>query len=285
MSSLINHSHHPHLFEADSPKAMQHFHRCKTTSSPALFQSTASNQAQLIDIVESTIDSKLIPVTTTEKPQAVVPSCSTAPSFSEEWRHFIECDLVNATSQSIIFENVTLKDCLDIITDFERYPEFLDGYFVANVHRKETKQDYTVTFKSSFMFSTVEYTLQVKVISPEHIQFNSSSSNCLINCESSFKKHGGQWILKDLKNGNIQATYFVNMEYPSLAGSSLCQQQSGIHVKAGVCSNMKEWLGKKYVPSLLESFKKRIEEYGIRRKTQFGYNSELKRHLSNQLCL
>ena len=158
-------------------------------------------------------------------------------------------------SETIVFENVNIKDCMETITDFERYPDFIDGYYNGRIVKQitdpleTTKVEYEVYLKSIVMFNTMEYT--VKFI---------RNGNDLFWIETEhgpFKKNRGGWKLRDLENGNVEATYYVNLEF---------NEQVPISVK--------EWLSKKSIPFALRAFKKRIEEYGTRRKLKAYHNHQ-----------
>lgn len=62
-------------------------------------------------------------------------------------------------SEKVIFD-ATLQQCLDVITDYESYPEFLETLTEAKIVKKSKDGKVVdVYYKATIYFKTIEYTL------------------------------------------------------------------------------------------------------------------------------
>ncbi|KAL9652812.1 hypothetical protein ABK040_010844 [Willaertia magna] len=152
-------------------------------------------------------------------------------------------------SESFVIENVTVKDCLEIITDYEKYPDFLEGHYSSKVLSR-TNSLLEVYQKSIVMFNVMEYTIKVSMDSDGVTWIESGET-------TPFKKFRGGWRLSQLDNGNVEATYYLNIEF-----------QTGVPIP------VKEWLSKKGIPVTLQAFKRRIEEHSTKKKIKQYYNDQ-----------
>ncbi|KAG2374092.1 hypothetical protein C9374_011171 [Naegleria lovaniensis] len=182
---------------------------------------------------------------------------------------------VASSSQSILIEHTNMKDCLDFLTDFEKYPQIVEGIHSATVTcHKQDDHTRMVHMKSTILFSTLEYDIKV-TRTREGISFTHVSET------SPFKSFTGGWKLENVECHNnhssnknddrttIRATYFIHMEIepqvlfkvPLRNGST---DSHGISADA----SLYEWLSNKNVPTLMRVMKKHIEEYSTRKRVK-----------------
>lgn len=140
--------------------------------------------------------------------------------------------MAEASSSIVIKANP--KACYEVITDYESYPDFLKETKEVEV-KKKSGNNADVYFKVE-VIKSVEYTLKM-VGKP-----GKSVTWTLIE-GSFFKKNNGSWELEEQKDGSTKATYSVDIEV------------GGLFVPGAIT----KMLVGSSLPSMLESFKKRIE--------------------------
>jgi len=135
-------------------------------------------------------------------------------------------------SQSITI-NATPKECMKVITDYEKYPEFLKETKSVTILKRKGKIT-EVTFEVEVM-RKVSYTLTMNEESPNKLSW------ALIKGDM-FKKNDGSWTLEEVKKGVTKATYTVDVDLglfiPSMITKTLVGSQ---------------------LPNMLKNFKQRIE--------------------------
>lgn len=136
-------------------------------------------------------------------------------------------------SESIDIE-ASPETCFRVITDYEKYPSFLKET-KGVVVRKKSGQTAEVTY-SIEVIKKISYTLKMVGKPPTTIAWSLLEGDMM-------KKNSGEWNLKGSGNGKTRATYTIDVEF-------------GIFVP-GMISKM---LVGSNLPSMLKSFKKRIEE-------------------------
>ncbi|KAL9653810.1 hypothetical protein ABK040_012871 [Willaertia magna] len=147
-----------------------------------------------------------------------------------------ESHLGGGVSEKVVFEGVTIQDCIDVLADYEKYPEFVEGNAEAKI-TKDVNGDgktFDVFWKASVTLFTVEYTLRLTK-HDDGVSWTETE-------HGPFKKNQGNWKLVDLGNGNVEATYTVNIE-----------------LNMWVPALVKDWLIGKGLPRTLKAFKERIE--------------------------
>jgi ribosome-associated toxin RatA of RatAB toxin-antitoxin module len=140
-------------------------------------------------------------------------------------------------SEKIVID-APLEDCLAVITDYEKYPEFVSGSLEAKI---KGKKDDGVTkicyYKSNISWTTVEYTLEHKVNDEEDgITWSHTG-------DGPWAKNVGGWKLVRLSENQTEATYYVDMQ-----------------LQIWTPGFLKDWILSSQLPAMLQSFKKRVEE-------------------------
>lgn len=134
-------------------------------------------------------------------------------------------------SSSIIIE-APPKVIYDVVLDFENYPDFLPDVKNAVVEKKGKQT--IATFEIS-VIKKIHYTLSFATVPPKKISWSFVKGDL-------FKDNRGSWELKELKKGQTEALYQVEVDFgfpvPSLITNKL------------VGSNL---------PSMLKRFKERAE--------------------------
>ena len=136
-------------------------------------------------------------------------------------------------TESIVFD-APPESCYKVITDYEKYPSFLKETKSVIV-RKKTGQVAEVTYTID-VIKKITYTLKMAGTPSSGIKWNLVEGDLM-------KKNSGEWILKGEGGGKTRATYAIDIEF-------------GVFVP-GMISKM---LIGSNLPSMLKSFKKRIEE-------------------------
>ncbi len=105
---------------------------------------------------------------------------------------------------------VSQKDFYQVVSDYEKYPEFLTEIKSVNVKSKKR-----VAFTLE-LIKTFHYVLEFKEESPKSISWKLVDSNL-------FKKNTGGWKIEK-KNGLTSVTYTLNVEFGFFAPSLLINQ-------------------------------------------------------------
>jgi ribosome-associated toxin RatA of RatAB toxin-antitoxin module len=153
---------------------------------------------------------------------------------SEEKKESSGYDAGNV-SETIVFD-APLDKCLAVITDYEKYPEFVSGSIDAKIREKRDEGTILAYYKSNISFTTVEYTLEHKVNeTKDGITWTHTG-------DGPWAKNVGGWKLKALSDNKTEATYYVTME-----------------LQIWTPGFLKDWIIGNQLPAMLQAFKKRIE--------------------------
>ncbi|KAG2391829.1 hypothetical protein C9374_013314 [Naegleria lovaniensis] len=148
-----------------------------------------------------------------------------------------ENPLGGGATEKIIFEGVTIIECLEVICDCEKYTEFIEGCVEAKTTKTYEDGSFDVFWKASVGgIINTEYTLRLKKEGNDGFGWVETS-------HGPFKLNRGNWKLVDLGNGNVEATYSVNME-----------------LNIWVPGLLRDFLIGTGLPRTMKAFKKRIEE-------------------------
>jgi coenzyme Q-binding protein COQ10 len=120
-----------------------------------------------------------------------------------------------------------------IITDQERYPEFLPEIKRARV--LERSATHALVEYEIEILKKVNYTLRFALEQDRRVQWSLVSSNML-------KTNNGGWDLEALPNGGCRATYHLDVSIGGFVPGALVEKLTG-----------------KTLPATMESFKRRAE--------------------------
>jgi len=135
-------------------------------------------------------------------------------------------------SRSIVF-NAPLEKCFEVISDYERYPEFLpEVKKIRTSNRRGNEVD--VPYEAEVV-KVIKYTLHLKEEKPSRVSWSFIEGEFM-------KDNKGGWVLEDGGNGTTKATYSIEVAVGPLVPKTI--------LNALVDSQL---------PKLLENFKKRIE--------------------------
>lgn len=119
-----------------------------------------------------------------------------------------------------------------VITDYERYPEFVDGMSKVKVLSRDggkTRVEYAITI----LGKDVVYVLDHSETAPDRMSWTFVESNIM-------KANSGGWVLRDLGGSRTEATYHLALDFK-------------IYVPGLVLNG----LVKSTLPKMFESFQKR----------------------------
>ena len=122
---------------------------------------------------------------------------------------------------------------LSVVTDFERYPEFVEDLVDVRI-RSHGENVWEVAFGLQIV-RRLEYTLRLEQVSPTRVQWSL--------LEGVFRANSGSWTLEPLENGGCKATYEVEI-------------QLGMYVPKSL---MKTLVGRA-LPQMLQRFRDRAEQ-------------------------
>ncbi len=122
---------------------------------------------------------------------------------------------------------------LAVVTDFERYPEFVDDLVDVRI-RSHGEGVWEVAFGLQIV-RRLEYTLRLEQVSPTRVQWSL--------LEGVFRANSGSWTLEALEDGGCKATYEVEI-------------QLGMYVPKSL---MKTLVGRA-LPEMLERFREQAEQ-------------------------
>jgi len=138
-------------------------------------------------------------------------------------------------SRSIVF-NATVEQCFAVISDYERYPEFLpEVKKITTSNRRGAEVD--VHYHAEVV-KLIKYTVHMREEAPKKVSWTYIDGEFM-------KDNKGGWVLEDQGNGTTKATYSIEVTLGALVPKSI--------VTALVDTQL---------PKLLENFKKRIESQG-----------------------
>ena len=139
--------------------------------------------------------------------------------------------MATATRTEIV--DVEINKLYDVIVDYAKYPDFVDGVSSTKVisqNDTSAKVEYSVNMIKSF-----KYTLATTQVKPTKVSWVLDSGDL-------FKKNDGQWILKDLGGGKTEVTYTLEVDFKMFAPNSILTA-----------------LTQKNLPVMMESFFKRAK--------------------------
>ena len=140
--------------------------------------------------------------------------------------------MATATRTEIV--DVDINKLYDVIVDYAKYPDFVDGVSAVKVisqNDTSAKVEYSVNMIKSF-----KYTLATTQSKPSTISWTLDSGDL-------FKKNNGEWKLKDLGNGKTEVTYTLEVDFKMFAPNSILTA-----------------LTQKNLPIMMESFFKRAKK-------------------------
>ncbi len=138
-----------------------------------------------------------------------------------------------AAQESIVI-NVPKEHFFEVITDFEKYPEFIPEMKSARIveHRGN---EYVVDFTVSII-KKIDYRLKLVSYPFEKLEWN------LV--KGFFKKNYGYWLIEELGSEQIKATYYVELEMGLLVPKKLVNDLAQVGL-----------------PGMLKRFKERAESF------------------------
>lgn len=138
-----------------------------------------------------------------------------------------------AGAQRSITFNAPVEKCWSVISDYERYPDFLpEVKKIRTMNRRGSEVD--VQYEAEVV-KVIKYTVHMKEEGPKKLSWSFIDGEFM-------KDNKGGWDLEDLGNGTTKATYNIAVELGMLVPKAI--------VNALVDTQL---------PKLLENFKKRIE--------------------------
>lgn len=139
--------------------------------------------------------------------------------------------MATATRTEVV--DVDINKLYDVIVDYAKYPDFVDGVSAIKVLSQSdtsAKVEYSVNMIKSF-----KYTLATSQTKPTNVSWVLESGDL-------FKKNDGRWTLKDLGNGKTEVTYTLEVDFKMFAPNSILTA-----------------LTQKNLPIMMESFFKRAK--------------------------
>lgn len=105
-----------------------------------------------------------------------------------------------------------IEKIFDVITDYESYPQFVDGCSSVDVLEK-SETDARVEFGLN-LIKKFKYILHLKQTRPTEISWSLESGDI-------FKKNEGSWQFKDLGDGRTEVNYGLEVEIKGFAPKTL----------------------------------------------------------------
>ena len=139
--------------------------------------------------------------------------------------------MAGATRSIVI--NAPMEKLFGVITDYEKYPEFLPE--VKKIRLANRKGNEVDVHYEAEIVKTIKYTLRLKEEKPNKVSWSFIEGEFM-------KDNKGGWVLEDAGNGTTKATYNIAVEVGMLVPKTI--------VNALVDTQL---------PKLLENLKKRIE--------------------------
>ena len=136
-------------------------------------------------------------------------------------------------AQRTITINAPVEKCWSVISDYERYPEFLPEVKKIRTHNRRGAE-VDVQYEAEVV-KIIKYTVHMKEEAPKKLSWSFIDGEFM-------KDNKGGWLLEDGGNGTTKATYSIEVEVGMLVPKTI--------VNALVDTQL---------PKLLENFKKRIE--------------------------
>ena len=139
-----------------------------------------------------------------------------------------------AGAKETLVMDVDLDAIWEAITDYENYPEFVDGCESAEV-LESTKTKKVVEYRINKL-KKISYTLEHKETPKKKMTWTMTEGEF-------FKSNDGAWTLKDLGDGQVEVTYEVEVGMPALVPKAI--------VKGLVSSSL---------PEMFDAFEARAQE-------------------------
>ena len=130
--------------------------------------------------------------------------------------------------------NATPQQCFKVITDYKNYPKFLED--LKKIDVKKRKGNTCEVTHHIEVVKDISYTLLMTEHPKKHIV------EWTFVCGDAMRDNNGSWVLKEIKKGQTQATYNIEIRF-------------GLFVPSFVSKILTE----QHLPKLLKAFKKRIE--------------------------
>ena len=139
--------------------------------------------------------------------------------------------MAGATRSIVI--NATMEKMFSVITDYEKYPEFLPE--VKKIRLSNRKGAEVDVHYDAEIVKTIKYSLRLKEEKPNKVSWSFIAGEFM-------KDNKGSWVLQDLGGGKINATYNIEVTVGMLVPKTI--------VTALVDTQL---------PKTLEAFKRRAE--------------------------
>ena len=130
--------------------------------------------------------------------------------------------------------NATPEQCFKVITDYKSYPKFLDD--LKKIEVKKQKGNMCEVTQHIEVMKDISYTLRMTADPKKHVVVWDFVEGDYL------RDNNGSWELKEIKKGQTQATYNIDIRFGLL-----------------VPSFVSKMLTEQHLPKLLKAFKKRIE--------------------------
>ncbi|MBL9039848.1 MAG: SRPBCC family protein [Archangium sp.] len=137
-----------------------------------------------------------------------------------------------AAQRTVVF-NAPMEKCFAVISDYERYPEFLpEVKKIKTSNRRGNEVD--VQYEAQVV-KVIKYTVHMKEEKPSKVSWTFIDGEFM-------KDNKGGWVLEAISDSQTRGTYSIEVAVGALVPKSI--------VNALVDTQL---------PTLLENFKKRIE--------------------------
>jgi ribosome-associated toxin RatA of RatAB toxin-antitoxin module len=136
-------------------------------------------------------------------------------------------------AQRTITINAPVEKCWAVISDYERYPEFLPE--VKKIKTQNRRGSEVDVHYEAEVVKVIKYAVHMKEEAPRKLRWSFIDGEFM-------KDNKGGWDLEDGGNGTTKATYIIEVEVGMLVPKTI--------VNALVDTQL---------PKLLENFKRRIE--------------------------
>lgn len=110
--------------------------------------------------------------------------------------------------------DIDLESFYNVITDYESYPEFVDGMQEAEIIQK-SKNKVRVRYKINMM-KTFEYTL-------DHVHEEGKGISWSLVEGDLFKKSNGYWKLQETEDG-LEVTYGIDVDFKMMIPSMISKK-------------------------------------------------------------
>ena len=137
--------------------------------------------------------------------------------------------------------NVSLEQLWEVISDYEGYPEFVEGLESLEITKREGKVVYA-DYVVSMFGKKVHYSLKHTEVPKKSLKWE------MVKGEF-FKHNNGGWDLEDLGNGKVEATYTVDVGFPLLVPKAIVNTLTGTQL-----------------PSMMKAFEERAKKVGGKAK-------------------